>query len=171
MLTNVTPPTDNLYKFIALFGLALVVLGFYVFNSESDRLTQGAGEMNVSLRALAAELGENAAAQKVLAETVEGIEGKEPPNNLLFRLGAIDGVSEQAKVLALSLQQTADRYLGDRGRAQRKANQAAVGGGAGLVIAIAGFWWWYFRLQRYQDAAVKKQAGSLMDKRPVDEPR
>ncbi|KJF97453.1 hypothetical protein UB34_13155 [Photobacterium leiognathi] len=29
-------PTDNIYKFLTLFGLVLVIFGFYIFTSTND---------------------------------------------------------------------------------------------------------------------------------------
>lgn len=40
MLNIPTPPTDNLYKFISIFGLVLAVLGFFYVETKSLELNQ-----------------------------------------------------------------------------------------------------------------------------------
>lgn len=42
-----TVPTDNLYKFAAIFGLTLIVLSFYLMNQTYNSLTSKANELEV----------------------------------------------------------------------------------------------------------------------------
>lgn len=136
------PPTGNLYKFIAILGLAVMVasaallVGYKEWRlTESEPMARATRELTDSMMALSADR----ANPKVTSAEYE------------VRLS-------RAKHLRDVWVAEVDRYISNVDARDWKY-YASLGGlivGAGL--AAAGFFLWYHRLQRHLDQMVRAQA-------------
>jgi hypothetical protein len=129
------PPTDSLYKFLALSGLALCIVALWVPLREADRIN---GEMP----AFSAEsdlLAEQARLRTGSGSTVPSVD-------------ALDNERERQHARK-------EKELEIR-TAAWKAQTAWYGKvlAVGVLAAVIGFTLWWFRVQRYQDQLARSQA-------------
>lgn len=134
-------PTDNLYKFIAIFGLALIILGlvfsFYPLDYISIQLIRLNGELE-ALNAREEYLANGKPTEKELIEI-----RKELRKNLAEIKGKLEVISGLSK---MSL---------------RFSRYAAILTGFGLFLAGVGFYLWYVKFQKYQDKIIKSEAENI----------
>ena len=137
MIAIPTPPTDNLYKFVALFGLTILL---------------SAGGLAVKLH-----IDLDNANRAIESRALVGLREAD-------RLGRSTDEADrkQAVALADSIRRVADTVETSHDRLTERPSilmpsllMAAV---AGALISIIGFVLWYMRFQRYQDMIVQKQA-------------
>jgi len=124
------PPTDNLYKFIAIFGLVVTVVGFVfprilIFDLQTQ-IIKLQGEV-VVLQAIAHDLHPKPDGKDFVSTYVE----------VKAKLQVIEGLARQIESLAILF---------------------AIGVGAGVFLMLNGFSFWYLRVQRYQDKILKNDA-------------
>lgn len=177
-------PTDNLYKFMALFGVTLIALSFfayYQYHQQFLRLRELALIEEYKNKSFAKwkesrqkEVSEFQAFSNKLNRTKEEYE-KNP----------VDYISEMQQILAQvqnqldKMQEYRDRvekensdFLNDKSQLIIEAKVIAddllykkslkqvsdVLATLGIVLIITGFSLWYYKLQLYQDRIIKKQA-------------
>jgi hypothetical protein len=185
MMSIFTPPTDNLYKFLAVSGVVLIVAGAYyppVFFRQTgmEYLEQlrGSKELEVQEefgkeRLETLELREQQALdqknklQKRLAELksssnsteVDKLEGRVKEANREIE-SIVDSASELRLNLAMKRAQVKhEETVSINGR--RDSRLVLIVGGVGVLIgiffAVAGFCLWYKKVQRFQDRVVTKE--------------
>ena len=152
---NLVPPvpTDNLYKFLALSGLVLCIASVTGIQYRLNAVTARVSEFQVQI----AEYGAEAAVYQTHAKQIHGVKAPSQP-----QLAALDSLDDRLhrldaiiKVRSELIQQLMDTERGD--------DRLLFGGEvAGIVLAFAGFALWYERLQKYQDVAVRVQAGGVL---------
>lgn len=182
-----TPPTDNLYKFVALSGLVMVLLSIVLPYSAHQRYQQ---QLLVTLRdasLLSAELDKLVMWQvQIDSGTYNAVhEGRFFPEIRRKHPYIVDGAWDSAG--ATRIKGTFDKEVERRGgplaylidletkqirveHENRLANHlnselrflrkaAVIGTGIGLTLSMIGFSLWYSRLQVHQDRAVRQQKG------------
>jgi len=167
-MKELAPPTDNLYKFLAVSGLIVFIFCFvYPFQIYQDLVRQAAaGDQEVV--ALRAEDDSNNAAIKS-AEAAGAA-------------SALPGKADASERLREKRDDIARRWTIARSRYQfallRKEDLRviflwAIGyGTCGLMVSGTGFWLWYARLQQYQDMVAKADAEEALRRmREASEPR
>lgn len=154
-------PTDNLYKFMSIFGLALLLYGlitpFFVLNTNLDKIEK-----------VAVEAAELSARIELLPETLE----VDPPKR---------GDTKRAREL---LEGTADLRAMHAGIGVKKdivhrLNQqnlfvivlSVLVSIVGLSLASAGFYLWYARVQKYEDMALAINAPNKSSKKDAQKTR
>ena len=146
MIPVPTPPTDNLYKFAALFGLAVALAaGGSAAKLASDRDSEN---RSAEVRALTA-IRE---ADRLSRSTVT-----------TDRERAV-ALADSVRRLVDSVEAAAER------RAERPSYAIPLlifGAVLGTAISGVGFTLWYQRHQRYQDQAVRRDAMRSGSDRPV----
>jgi hypothetical protein len=136
------PPTDNLYKFVAIAGLILGLGSAYIQTQEERHM-----------RAVDLELDEELAELRFRSELLEEQQSTRPA----ARPEADD--SSVAFRLRLVRLRARNNTLGKQLADLAKRNDYyAAGVVAGLVLACSGFGLWYFRIQKYEDAELRERA-------------
>lgn len=158
----VTPPTDNLYKFMAVFGLALIITAFVLIS----QLRRDFNEAHV------ARMVEDARVGAAMIEQSQAV------LELAKRLGSTDeqteaGARETTEILKQMQQyrrswedeERSPSYV--RAEAMYKyAKESFESGirsstfllGAGIIISAVGFFLWYVRVQRLLDDVLVREA-------------
>ena len=173
-----TPPTDNLWKFVALTGIVVFCFAIYYpyhryqelvlkkisslisMNQcliEGKYLKQDNNDFNTTLEDLKRQLKDKIAQGKIPAEN---------PFNKLDR--PIKELKEKAKAIELKTAEIEIRKM--ETDALSKEIEYFLRWGrryqiTGIILAIFGFVMWYLKTQRYQDKILKQQAKEyLQDK-------
>jgi hypothetical protein len=150
-------PTDNLYKFMAIAGLALIAFSAYVRISQSH-------EIDARIDALKREL-------VVITVDIQYLDRELAPVDTTACVSPAKPACPSDAQLSTWRERSADirkrlelNRVGNE-TLRRLADEATrlhvvtfIGTFIGFLLAIYGFYFWYTRLQRYQDAAVKRDS-------------
>ena len=154
-------PTDNLYKFMSIFGLALLLYGlsapFFVLDNNLEKIEK-----------VAVEAAELSARVNLLPQLLE----IDPPNR---------GDTKRAREL---LEGTADLQAMNAGLGVKKdivhrLNQqnlfviaiSIMSSILGLSLTGAGFYFWYIRVQKYEDMVLSENAPNKSSKKGAQKTR
>jgi len=151
-------PTDNLYKFITLLGIALFALGSWMENDNNNRASR--------------TFFQNKAMLELINEKTELLQ-----KDILFLKGENNEISEEA--VRSNIQRTRDmvanhasitkelekyrseifpEYVTESYLFETNFKSVQIAKFLGLFIAALGFASWWFLHQRYQDAIIREQA-------------
>ncbi len=139
MLTTPAAPTDNLYKFIAIFGLSIVIAaGSFAAKLQLDR-----------------EDTSRIVEARALAETrqAEQLTKSSDPAERAHGVALADSVIRQAD----SARALADRLNEKPSKTMPALIAAMIVGG---LISGIGFVLWNRRFQKYQDIIIQRQANT-----------
>ena len=154
MNDQLRPPTDNLYKFLALSGLALTVFAVYVEINAANKL-----------RSLSAETDEAAIASNRIDDRYD--DDIERIDRALDSKRIDAATATTRKTEARRKRDAAitkyDSAYDDAKAAERKFQKAnfdqviimVVFAVLGLFLAAVGFFLWWFMLQRHLDVIMK----------------
>lgn len=164
------PPTDNLYKFLAIFGLLVTTFSIYVpllryieFNRLSLRTDAVYSPMLDPLRVL----DDEAKAEAECAIYQAYVRDKQRPSmaDPCPKVADARAKGVPARIAVERLQaQVAPLEIERKSVWQEYVLFLYIGIGGvvfGVLMCVSGFWLWYVRLQRYLDAAVKAEAASV----------
>ena len=149
-------PTDNLYKFIALSGLVLLVTAIVVPVKIQDEIDKDFARLvliqQVKIDLAVLEWNQAGSPPKTLT-TEEAIEKwrssqKEKKEELQSRLRKLEVSGADAEF---------EYYSAIRVR-KRWRRIAYCIGAIGILLMCIGFRLWYVRLQKYQDKIIRRQA-------------
>lgn len=180
-------PTDNLYKFLALTGLALVAICFFYpfFSLESElRLSS---HLIATHRALMVDLRTlKESTQKLadrLKQVVQGWQNlkddrstnfKEKKSALESERKEIDDQFEASEKFGAELEKRQAESEADDQIANEASDQAEfyrrfclIGDAVGLTICVIGFRLWYKNLQCYQDEILALEAKAARKQKPA----
>ena len=138
------PPTDNLYKFLSIFGLIVALLSFIfpqilIFEIKTQILKLDGEVVVLEEDMLALERSSKpkmtAADEKQLRHRMAEVKGK---------TAVIEGLATQIEDLVLLF---------------------SIGIGTGIFFMIIGFQLWYFRVQKFQDRILKDDAEKRLTRR------
>ena len=198
MMSLFTPPTDNLYKFLAVSGVVLVIAGFYfppVFFRQTgmEYLEQLRGSKELEVR-------EEFAKERLDTLTLREQQTLDEKNKLQKRLDGLKSPSNSTEInkledqvkednreiqsiadsayelrLNLALRRAQINYEETVGVNQRRISRLVlligwVMGLVGAATAIIGFRRWYRRLQMFQDRLVSKQSEAKLATDAANEP-
>lgn len=130
-------PTDNLYKFCAIFGFSFALATFVYADFMENETRKLLVEWSIEAKTKQFDFEKQALTDggKCLVDTYK------------------------QKELTLAILDTKSQYLlAQAKRAENYASLRNFGAPSGLVISLFGFITWYFRIQRYQDRILKKEA-------------
>lgn len=186
MIEPLKPPTDNLYKFIALAGVVIFILSVvYPFRwsmevdqrrleverdieiAKFETVEKKALEMELNLaRRLAEQASRLLRAEITKSEKSGG--STRAINETIDRLKK-ESSSFEAKArelsekLSVSGRNTIERTYKLKlwkyydGYATFLFQVGSIGSTVGFILAVLGFYLWYVKLQRYQDVILKSQ--------------
>lgn len=123
-----TPPADNLYKFIAIFGLVIIIFGIYMWNTSQKDILEAASASNLDIRLLEIKYPEESKEPEYLIEKEKIMHNRE-------------SLSKEIK----------DTY-------PKKLKGYFYGSVFGMIMVFVGFSLWYWRTQRFQDIILKMEA-------------
>jgi len=159
-------PTDNLYKFLAIAGLVIIVLSVVGPWSRYEQLTSKTIEVETQTSIYKKGIASVELAIMKLKEEWKKAKSEKERELLQSRL---DELQRQIRQLEIIIPEIA----GKKALHQRFMETTAifvVAGACGLVLgvvlSIVGFVLWYRRVQRYQDAILKQQHRTLMGGSP-----
>lgn len=143
------PPTDNLYKFIAISGLLIFLASFIFPQILYKDYAMKFAEIEGDLRVMQKQL-----------DTLNSIMETEPDDPLQKKENDIEinrRVIELDRGLAEVVRKREFRVaLSDYAR--RWQLFGYIGMSFGLVMMSGGFYFWYSRLQKYEDKRMKRKA-------------
>jgi hypothetical protein len=145
-------PTDNLYKFSAIFGLLITVISAYFPYTKIGPLKQQQIQIETELNVLSAvfagispELDRiKAEKQKIPLET--WLRSWQRITEVETKRAEIHGKNQQLMIMAYEIRLLA--YLG------------TIGVVFGFVMFSMGVYFWATRVQKYQDMIIRHQASS-----------
>ena len=139
-------PTDNLYKFLALFGI-VIMAAYLIVPMYFDQQFQ--------VRAIQAQAEADAVQAKI-----DGVSDRE-------RAQAVEMTYQEKTRQLAELRVEQARAEGKKKEAeflvkqsQRMLRWTKRGTVSGALVSMMGFLLWYLNLQRWQDLAQKKKAAS-----------
>jgi hypothetical protein len=139
-------PTDNLYKFMALFGVAFVLFSFYFVHTQIYKFVDKVLEASLEKEILTVEIKQ----AEELADDLRKLQN--PTKEESKELKEIVHDIERRKVLL----QEKERMLAVW---NKKIKSTFLYGDVlvvfGFIFIFLGFPLWYFRVQRYQDMAIQ----------------
>ena len=184
MLNLPSPPTDNLYKFISIFGLVMAVLGILYLETKSLEANQEIRVLEREKSALNIEKLKIERKRDYLKEKIDDFyrhaDIKEKPivndsiiswtriisgsKNLVIESDNISSLVEQLRAVELefdkkkvevdSKDSILELKLKDYDRAFDFMNILIP---LGIILSIVGFLLWYEKSQKYQDDILKDQ--------------
>jgi exopolysaccharide biosynthesis protein len=139
-------PTDNLYKFMALSGLFILILSvvypLYRENELTQRLLALEGEIEV--------LNVDIIFQTELAKNTKrhsfSLSDPDIPQILRFKEASVKIETQRKQLLFLSSE--IEKYKRFRW----------IGVFCGMALILSGFMLWYYRVQRFQDILLYREA-------------
>ncbi len=161
------PPTDNLYKFLAIFGLLVAGFSIYIplqryveFNRLSNRASAVYGDMLGQIIALDDEAKAHAECTVIEAQKREA--GKPYKFDSCDPTGAPKAKANLARNEVRRLKAKAQPLDTERTSTWQEyvpfLYLGIIGGTLGIAMCIGGFYLWYIRLQKHLDAAVRAEA-------------
>lgn len=142
MINIPQPPTDNLYKFAAILGLATLIVSGGAYVAHTEWVSKHYDPARIVIRTAADSM------QTALNDLTSGKASRE---QVASRMHAASAKLETSYPMLDS----ADAVTQPRAY---KGNWAVAGMVVGLVLFLVGLALWYHRLQRYLDAATRAQA-------------
>lgn len=151
----IAPPTDSLYKFIALFGLAILAWGFTF-----------AAPLEADYRVKAAELTALTKASSIEAMRYKEMRDdlKEQQNRVSENSSAWGDLETQKASLTLKMVKLESdlavqeaKVLAVSAEIARYALIGPVARWCGAVLAVLGFVLWYVKIQRYLDSKAARE--------------
>lgn len=161
--TKIPLPTDNLYKFIALFGLTLVILSFipfyhsYKVKIEEIEVIANFNKLKPQSDRLIIYI------KSLLAEKDYEPEGNLAPKSLLIKEYNKLYMPIEIELNKLEIQTLKNAELKKLVRAELILSIMILLMGVGFMFF--GFKHWYYKLQKYQDMIIIKQAGGVEAKK------
>jgi hypothetical protein len=150
-------PTDNLYKFLAIFGLVIQILMFWYY----DKIVSEAVTLQTEILADTDFINGKKHSSLDLIEQLEELNNKAHIKN---RDSIINLIVTENKKLAvykdeLSLAEKKRVILDEKkDYVHMWLKFAYVINAIGLILMVAGFLLWYHKLQKYQDIIIKNEA-------------
>lgn len=148
------PPTDNLYKFLAIFGIVLTLGSGAALVAYRDWLIKRYGPVGDLL---------NEASDSIGAILADRREGRTDPE-IDHRRELFAGNSTHRAVLE-------QERIVDEVENRQLIEYASYGGFVlGLGMVVVGFWLWYSRHQRYEDLLVQLRVSEAQAPKEVAKP-
>ena len=164
-MSLLTPPTDNLYKFIAITGAALFIYGTYSLPEAEDRLERQKAEhrlleldpslrwkLTIPIRYVSAPyITTNAAGDEIIVGA-----GEEPPTKDTLEYESNMFKSNRWVAYVFVKSQTEEKLV--EASVNRRLRLSKVSMGLGVAMMVGGFIAWGFLTQRYQDRILRQEA-------------
>ena len=155
-------PTDNLYKFIALSGIVLIILSLVLPNVEVTKLENKQEESSLAVPALQKQINDLNLSLSILesdtATTSMNKLSKQDLTKLRERIIELANKTYDARAEFDQNKIKSDSVGSSINKLSQELSFYSYLMNMGFVLMITGFILWYFRLQKYLDLIVKKEA-------------
>ncbi|OGU81659.1 MAG: hypothetical protein A2W11_00445 [Ignavibacteria bacterium RBG_16_35_7] len=150
-------PTDNLYKFIAIFGLVIFIVSYFYPTILYNKVLYQSAEINADLETLEQKI----TSQENLIKFLQKLSDKATNKNKDTIIKSL--FEEKVKLTTFNneLQETKKKHYiltSKTDEWEHWADLALWSQVIGGLMMILGFYFWYFKLQRYQDIIIKNEA-------------
>jgi hypothetical protein len=179
------PPTDNFYKFCAIAGTIVYLLGFYIPFNKIQEVSQevATAEQSVTIAKVEADFCDKRIrrVEKIVNNTINAAQGKvlEDSGKLVLHYSEdevktlereLDELHKSA-ALKLSEAQFQVRRENDLLEELKMIRGAMIWSMAiGGVVALFGYNCWYFLVQRHLDKALRQSVASAIGGEPSSPP-
>ena len=161
-MNDMRPPTDNLYKFLAIFGLILVGFSAYIPLHALEAYSRSGLLVDLAYGPIIDRLrtvDDYSRAKLECAISGRNQVSKASPCDKLPKIKAATDLANTELVL---LRAKVEMLEVERNFLSRQYILyfiiGVVLGSIGFLLCVTGFWLWYVRLQRFLDAAVHSEA-------------
>ena len=145
-------PTDNLYKFVAISGLALCAFAVTYPTSKALELKNSAIETHAQIRKLQIELDG-------LSADVDAFKSKAPEQRRQEEHAALSKSLKAIQLKKVDIDAAVEKLDLNRDWAWAYLLFAAIAGLVGSIATTRGFRLWYNRVQRPQDQKLLAPPG------------
>lgn len=158
------PPTDNLYKFLAISGLIVFGFSIYIPFQRFEEFERSSVQLDIVYEPIIDKLMvvDDAALIQLNCSISKRGGGKPKSSDPCKRVKEAKAVAAAATRELVALQAKVTNVKHERNLLFEQYRRSFVAGiflgVLGLALCIAGFWLWYVRLQRYLDAVVRDDA-------------
>lgn len=166
------PPTDNLYKFVAIAGLTLFVVSTFIPLRESYELERRVARISARVEWAQLEERRMYPGSQLLLEIHNRLRTagdsvsdstrrtwREKAQAIASDLVEADGERRDGFVRRLTTISADNAELGVLAKQTKSlARIGRFGSALGAAITILGFWLWYVRVQKLQDAELRQRA-------------
>ena len=146
-------PTDNLYKFIALAGLALIFFSLYFIFTRLEQGTALRNQLEIDSASINAESEriefEWEMLKQKVGRSVKALEGPEAK----ALANARDEINDRKRRIAATAQ-NATRFIKLNMELVQPVEYAIY---FGIGLSAVGFFLWWFKVQRHMDKALREQ--------------
>ncbi|PIF47492.1 hypothetical protein CLU96_4550 [Chryseobacterium sp. 52] len=171
-------PTDNLYKFISIFGLAIFSLSIYIFVNNQQSFEDSIRNSNIRHSKVLLEKSQNDSKRIILDEKIEmlrikikvnyGIENTLKVSELEYsKINNKENFErdyEKLKELELDNLLLGDSAFHTKNNLEKNQENINVYAPMpvlilsiiGIVLMLAGFSLWYYRTQKYYDKQLRQ---------------
>jgi len=154
-------PTDNLYKFLAIAGLVIIVLSVVGPWSRYEQLTPKTIEVETQVSTHKREI---VSVESAIMRTEEELKKAKTQKERELLLARAEELQKQKRQLQIMISEIAGKRTLLQHLQERVALYFVVGTYSlvfGVIVSIVGFVLWYRRVQRYQDGILKQQHKAL----------
>jgi hypothetical protein len=165
MLPNLTPPTDNLYKFIALFGLTILLFSFYKSSEVFEHSARTKSNIEDVRREIHDIYWSSIEHHKHPMDTMDTNVSPFTVRDLsddLHEIAATVGKSNLNDSLKFDIDTKIRKMMVDTDVLGIKITEYFFILGLGFVLMIFGFIQWYRKDQRYRDKQIKSVKSRAM---------
>lgn len=160
VLEKLSPPTDNLYKFMAIAGLAGTITSVIWFVQHTNAVLETQYRAADVLHVAWLEAEDSTEAKKLLNARWKAAQEGESVFGLSIEAGQQPELSQEARDAVRSFEVAGETLA----RSIQEYNFALkwLGGltGVSLGLMVLGFFFWWLLTQRHQDALLAKQANA-----------
>jgi hypothetical protein len=158
-------PTDNLYKFLAIFGLVIFIISYFYPIYLVNDLKVLATDLKMDEKYLYEKLNKELYQSKHLLESKDTLKNKQLILELFNEnIITIDSLENEAN----QYEKRVENYNIKSKQVERWLDNALAGKLIGLMLMIIGFSLWYFKLQKYQDIIIKNEAMKIKNESEKD---
>jgi hypothetical protein len=158
MLNSLKPPTDNLYKFIAIFGLLLLGLSIWLGQQEWERYSEARFLAYEAYQQAWVEADESEKLRDLLDQVIDDLYSG---NKLIYTfsdlLQEMEGIEVETIEAVRRFEIECTRILFISGRTESRTRLGGALFVIGIALIICGFVFWYFRVQYYEDCYLKNR--------------
>lgn len=148
MLADLKLPTDNLYKFICIFGLAIFLAGYLLYWAHYKPFIDSSIRSEMLLRESASQWASLTTSMKSLDGSIKTAMDDKNWEKLKAALGAF----RMPRFHDPNLLEESFREFLFAVKSLYLYRQIAYSGmAAGVIIALVGAYFWYTRVQKYED--------------------
>lgn len=169
-MPNIIPPTDNLYKFIALFGLAIILFSFYKSNEVFEGIKESKSKVE-ELRdqihiAIWDESKNNVELDDSSDLEIASFSFKHVSGDMEALTKFIDA-SSFSDSIKFKMDAQIRRMHVELDVLEYRTREYYFMLGAGLLLMISGFSLWYLKDQKHRDRRIKlaKEIDKRTDKK------